>query len=41
MSSAAEGKADEGFALTDEGYLQIDRHLPAFFEPEYRNTRYT
>jgi len=33
--------AEEGFALTDGGYLQVDRHLPAFFEPEYRNTRYT
>jgi oxygen-independent coproporphyrinogen-3 oxidase len=32
---------DDGFALTPEGYLQVDRHLPAFFEPEYRNTRYT
>src|SRR5262249_48932730 len=31
----------DGFALTPEGYLQVDRHLPAFFEPEYRNTRYT
>ena len=30
-----------GVSLTREGYLQVDRLLPAFFEPEYRNTRYT
>jgi hypothetical protein len=27
--------------LTREGYLQVDRLLPTFFEPEYQNTRYT
>ena len=24
-----------GVALTDEGFLQVDRHLPVFFEPEH------
>jgi oxygen-independent coproporphyrinogen-3 oxidase len=27
--------------LTRAGLLQIDRQLPAFFEPQYRGTRYT
>jgi len=27
--------------LTPEGMLQVDRLLPAFFEPEFRGTRYT
>jgi oxygen-independent coproporphyrinogen-3 oxidase len=27
--------------LTHAGLLQVDRLLPAFFEPEYRGTRYT
>jgi hypothetical protein len=27
--------------LTDEGFLQIDRHLPILFEPEHRSGRYT
>jgi oxygen-independent coproporphyrinogen III oxidase len=27
--------------LTDAGMLQVDRLLPAFFEPEFRGTRYT
>jgi oxygen-independent coproporphyrinogen-3 oxidase len=31
----------EGVALTRDGLLQIDRHLPLFFEAEYCNTRYT
>ena len=26
---------------TPAGLLQIDRHLPAFFDPQYRGTRYT
>ncbi len=26
---------------TDNGLLQIDRHLPIFFEPEFRGVRYT
>jgi oxygen-independent coproporphyrinogen III oxidase len=32
---------DHGVTLTPAGYLQIDRHLPAFFEPEHVGTRYT
>jgi oxygen-independent coproporphyrinogen-3 oxidase len=27
--------------LTRAGLLQIDRHLPAFFDPHYRSSRYT
>jgi oxygen-independent coproporphyrinogen-3 oxidase len=27
--------------LTDDGFLQIDRYLPAFFAPQYRDRRYT
>lgn len=27
--------------LTREGLLQVDRQLPAFFEPQYQGTRYT
>jgi oxygen-independent coproporphyrinogen-3 oxidase len=27
--------------LTRAGLLEIDRHLPAFFEPQHRGTRYT
>jgi oxygen-independent coproporphyrinogen-3 oxidase len=27
--------------LTRTGLLQIDRHLPVFFEPEHRGARYT
>ncbi len=26
---------------TDDGLIQIDRHLPAFFDPQYISTRYT
>jgi oxygen-independent coproporphyrinogen III oxidase len=41
--------AEEGFltyedsqvTLTREGFLQADRLLPAFFEPEYQHARYT
>jgi oxygen-independent coproporphyrinogen-3 oxidase len=33
--------SDNGVALTREGYLQVDRLLPTFFEPEYQHTRYT
>ncbi len=41
--------ADEGFLtfdgekveLTRKGYLQVDRLLPTFFEPQHRTTRYT
>jgi oxygen-independent coproporphyrinogen III oxidase len=31
----------DGVELTRDGLLQIDRQLPAFFEPQFRNTRYT
>ncbi len=31
----------EGVALTRAGLLQVDRHLPEFFEPAYRGSRYT
>jgi oxygen-independent coproporphyrinogen-3 oxidase len=30
-----------GVELTRHGLLQIDRHLPTFFDPQYRTTRYT
>src|SRR5262249_38539951 len=30
-----------GVVLTRAGLLQVDRLLPAFFEPHYRGTRYT
>lgn len=32
---------DAGVVLTPAGLLQIDRHLPTFFESKYRSTRYT
>jgi oxygen-independent coproporphyrinogen-3 oxidase len=32
---------DDTVALTREGYLQVDRLLPAFFESQFRGTRYT
>ena len=32
---------DDEVTLTREGFLQIDRLLPVFFEEEYRNVRYT
>jgi oxygen-independent coproporphyrinogen-3 oxidase len=32
---------DDRVELTRAGLLQVDRLLPAFFEPEYRGTRYT
>jgi oxygen-independent coproporphyrinogen-3 oxidase len=31
----------EGVELTRQGLLQVDRLLPAFFEPQHRGTRYT
>ncbi|MFL5328756.1 MAG: coproporphyrinogen-III oxidase family protein [Gemmataceae bacterium] len=35
-------EADDGeIRLTDEGFLQVDRHLPVFFEPEHVGARYT
>jgi oxygen-independent coproporphyrinogen III oxidase len=33
--------ADGDVRLTRAGLLQVDRLLPAFFEPDYRGTRYT
>src|SRR5262249_23485888 len=30
-----------GVRVTMDGLLQIDRHLPMFFEPQFRNARYT
>ncbi|OWK44353.1 coproporphyrinogen-III oxidase family protein [Fimbriiglobus ruber] len=30
-----------GVELTPDGFLQIDRHLPAFFEPQHLSARYT
>ncbi|MCX7700632.1 MAG: coproporphyrinogen III oxidase family protein [Gemmataceae bacterium] len=32
---------DETVELTRAGLLQIDRHLPRFFDPQYRTSRYT
>jgi oxygen-independent coproporphyrinogen-3 oxidase len=32
---------ENGVEVTPDGLLQIDRHLPAFFEPQYRGGRYT
>jgi oxygen-independent coproporphyrinogen III oxidase len=32
---------DKQVTLTPEGFLQIDRLLPIFFEPEYQHARYT
>jgi oxygen-independent coproporphyrinogen-3 oxidase len=34
-------RTPDGVALTRQGLLQADRLLSVFFEPEYRNTRYT
>ncbi len=34
-------RTPDGVALTRQGLLQVDRLLATFFEPEYRNTRYT
>ncbi len=34
-------RGDSEVTLTREGYLQVDRLLPAFFEPQHRGTRYT
>jgi oxygen-independent coproporphyrinogen-3 oxidase len=34
-------QATEGVELTRAGLLQIDRQLPALFDPQYRGTRYT
>jgi coproporphyrinogen III oxidase-like Fe-S oxidoreductase len=32
---------DDRVELTRQGFLQVDRLLPTFFEPQHRNTRYT
>jgi oxygen-independent coproporphyrinogen-3 oxidase len=32
---------ENGVEVTPDGLLQIDRHLPTFFEPQYRGGRYT
>lgn len=32
---------ETGVELTRHGLLQIDRHLPVFFDPHYRSSRYT
>jgi oxygen-independent coproporphyrinogen-3 oxidase len=32
---------NDGVSVTRAGLLQIDRHLPTFFEPQHRSTRYT
>ena len=34
-------RTTDGVAMTRQGLLQVDRLLSVFFEPEYRNTRYT
>jgi oxygen-independent coproporphyrinogen-3 oxidase len=32
---------DDAVKLTPAGFLQIDRHLPTFFDPDYISNRYT
>jgi oxygen-independent coproporphyrinogen III oxidase len=34
-------RTDDGVSLTRKGLLQVDRLLPAFFEPRHRGARYT
>jgi len=42
MTAAGQAQRENGaLRLTLDGMLQVDRLLPAFFEPEYRGTRYT
>ena len=31
----------ESVDCTPDGLMQIDRHLPAFFDPQYISSRYT
>jgi oxygen-independent coproporphyrinogen-3 oxidase len=31
----------ESIDCTPDGLIQIDRHLPAFFDPQYISSRYT
>ena len=33
--------AADGVVVTPSGLMQIDRHLPTFFDPQYIGTRYT
>ena len=33
--------ASDEIQLTQRGLLQVDSLLPAFYAPEYQNTRYT
>jgi oxygen-independent coproporphyrinogen III oxidase len=33
--------SDTAIELTPMGFLQVDRHLPTFFDEQYRGTRYT
>ena len=32
---------DDRVELTPDGFLEVDRNLPLFFEPEHRGARYT
>jgi oxygen-independent coproporphyrinogen-3 oxidase len=32
---------DDRVELTPAGFLEVDRHLPLFFEPQFRGARYT
>jgi oxygen-independent coproporphyrinogen III oxidase len=42
LTAAGQATLDNGSVkLTGDGMLQVDRLLPAFFEPEFRGTRYT
>jgi oxygen-independent coproporphyrinogen III oxidase len=41
QEGALEVAKDDEVRLTPAGLLQVDRLLPAFFEPEHRGTRYT
>jgi oxygen-independent coproporphyrinogen-3 oxidase len=34
-------RTPQGVELTRDGLLQVDRQLPAFFEPQFQGTRYT
>jgi oxygen-independent coproporphyrinogen-3 oxidase len=33
--------AGDNIDCTSDGLMQIDRHLPAFFDPQYVSSRYT
>ena len=32
---------DDRIALTRQGFLRVDQLLPEFYDPKYRNARYT